>query len=639
MAFEHARALRGMSAALAAESRHKEAEQALSLAGERFELAGNQAQLAGLRLDQAALLERRGEREAATAMAEDALGLAEAGGFDVEIILTRLLLSDLALPDLERAEVHLTEASKRSEGIGLPHLRYRIDWRRGRIQRLAGNPSEALRLLEDAIERIEQDRLELSRESLRRSFLRDKTEAYENLLELHLAEGGEANLRRAFEVAERAKSRALVDLLIGNVDERMPSVDDPELLVRLRELRADLNAIYNTMLGGSRDGERAVALDMLQQRAVELEREISSLQARGRGPLRDEPLVDPDAMADFQAQLAPGEILLAYHVVNDEVIAFLSDRSQMRVVRDVCRASAILAHLWRLSAQFDRFQVGAGFTARHGSQLEASASRVLAALYDALLRPIAPALKEMSHVEEGVPALTIVPHGALHQVPFHALFDGERYLIDDYEIAYAPSTTVKFLCQARTPRHMGASLVMAVDDPRIPAALQEAESVASWLEGATVLVGAEARCDELASRAGACDVVHLACHGMFRADNPMYSSLQLHDGWLTADDILGLRLDGALVTLSACESGRGQVIGGDEVLGLSRAFLGAGAASLAVSLWLVQDDTTATLMTDWYHGLYDGMEPAAALREAQLRLKADYPHPYYWAPFILLGRR
>jgi CHAT domain-containing protein len=94
-----------------------------------------------------------------------------------------------------------------------------------------------------------------------------------------------------------------------------------------------------------------------------------------------------------------------------------------------------------------------------------------------------------------------------------------------------------------------------------------------------------------------------------------------------------------LVTLSACESGRGTVLLGDEVIGLPRAFLGAGAASVVVSLWLVQDETTVTLMTHWYRQLRERMGRAASLRAAQEVLRERYPHPYYWAPFVLIGQR
>jgi CHAT domain-containing protein len=93
-----------------------------------------------------------------------------------------------------------------------------------------------------------------------------------------------------------------------------------------------------------------------------------------------------------------------------------------------------------------------------------------------------------------------------------------------------------------------------------------------------------------------------------------------------------------MVTLSACESGRSRVMVGDEILGLIRAFLGAGAATLIVSQWLVQDEATAFLMTHLYEEMQRRPDKAAALRAAQLATKARYPHPYYWAPFLLIGQ-
>jgi CHAT domain-containing protein len=140
--------------------------------------------------------------------------------------------------------------------------------------------------------------------------------------------------------------------------------------------------------------------------------------------------------------------------------------------------------------------------------------------------------------------------------------------------------------------------------------------------------------------AASADLLHLACHGLFRADNPIFSALKLEDGWLTAVDVLKLNLTSTLVTLSACESGRGGVLAGDEVIGLTRAFLGAGAATLLVSLWLAPDQATAALMADWYRRLGQAQfrRPAAALRAAQRALQRRYPHPYYWASFTIVGR-
>jgi CHAT domain-containing protein len=118
----------------------------------------------------------------------------------------------------------------------------------------------------------------------------------------------------------------------------------------------------------------------------------------------------------------------------------------------------------------------------------------------------------------------------------------------------------------------------------------------------------------------------------------MFSALRLYDGWLTAADVLALDLSDSLVTLSVCESGRSDGLRGDEVLGLTRAFLGAGARALLVTLWLIEDEVSASVMTDLYQQFEQGAGYSTALRTAQLALKAKRPHPYYWAPFIVIGQ-
>jgi len=135
----------------------------------------------------------------------------------------------------------------------------------------------------------------------------------------------------------------------------------------------------------------------------------------------------------------------------------------------------------------------------------------------------------------------------------------------------------------------------------------------------------------------ACGLLHLATHGAFRADNPLFSWLRLADARLTVRDIYSLRLPRAsLVTLSACETGLGGLRGGD-VLGLSQSFLAAGARSLLLSLWAVDDVSTAQLMASFYRRLAAGQTKVAALREAQQEMRERYPHPFYWAGFVLVG--
>jgi CHAT domain-containing protein len=287
----------------------------------------------------------------------------------------------------------------------------------------------------------------------------------------------------------------------------------------------------------------------------------------------------------------------------------------------------------RLASQLDRFSAGPEFVARHLSVLARSAQQALADLYAELIAPLAGRLDMIM----GRPRrLVVVPHGLLHQIPFHALCGGGRTLLDDFEITYAPSTTALTTEQPVAPRNGGA-LVVGVADPLIPRVSQEVAAVARHLAGAELLSDEQASLRALRELAPGRAVLHLACHGLFRSDNPIFSALRLSDGWLTAADIARLDLRGALVALSACESGRGRVYDGDEVVGLTRAFLAAGARTLLVSHWLVHDETAAALMEIWYAEMQAGQSAAAALRTAQLAIRERSPHPYYWAPFFLVG--
>ena len=634
MAHERARALRGMGVALAATSNLEEAEQALAEASELFAAAGNSSLLCGVMLDQSLVQEKRGEPDAALGHARRALERVQEKDWSLQRVYAHLRLVDLLLPDVDRAEPHLIVARQLSERLALPQLRYRLNERLGRLKRLQGNEEEALVALEEAIHEIERLRDTVTHESMRASFLLDKIGAYEELLKVHLSRWAESDPRGVFDVAERAKSRGLVDLLTGIAKRPTQTADEP-LQERIRNLQADLNATYNQLLGvgGAAPG---TPLPNLHGRAVELEREISELRLRSV-PTTSDPFTTA-TRSDVWENLPSDVTLLAYHIVGDEIIAFVGERDRVQLIRDCGTVEAVKRLLRQLDVQWDRMGAGQNFVEQHAEYLTRLTQRVLASLHDELVAPLEQLLG-LSSTREDARRITIIPHGLLHRVPFHALFDGESYLIDRFEISYAPSATVFSLCQRQVPRGLGRAVVVSVADPLIPNVAEEARAVASHLPGAEVLADGRATTGAVRERAPGCGVLHLACHGMFRADNPMFSSLGLHDGWFTATDVLQLDLEGAIVALSACESARNQVLAGDELLGLARGFLGAGASSLVASLWLVQDETTSWMMENWYARLQDGANRAAALRGAQLALKEKCPHPYYWAPFVLIGQR
>lgn len=633
---DRARALWGMGSTLITRSEFEEAETVLAEAAEHFAAADNAPLLSGVMLEQAALQKARGDHQAAVATSRRALDLVSGKDLSVQRVYAHLRLADLLLSDVAEAEVHLLEARRLAERLALPHLRYRLNERLGRLRRLQGRDEEALVLLEAAVDEIERLRGTVTLETLRASFLRDKTAAYEELLRLYLARRTQDDSRRAFIVAERAKSRALVDLLAGVTRVTEAAADD-SLETRIRDLQSELNVTYTQMLHGTDESELGIPLPDLRGQAFELEGEISQLRLRAAAAMPD--IFAPPVSSDSLEYSPSDVILLAYHIVGDEVIAFIDAQDGIRSVRNLGSVATVARLVQQLDVEWDRLRAGRKFVERHKALLEGSTRQVLTSLYGELVRSLEPYLNQAPE-EIGVPRkLAIVPHGVLHRVPFHALFDGQSYLLERFEIAYAPSAKIYSLCQQRASRSLDHALVLSVADPWIPAVTEEAQAVGRHFPSSEVLSDHLATIEALRAKSPGCGVLHLACHGMFRSDNAMFSSLKLYDGWLTAADTMALDLDGALVTLSACESGRNEVFAGDEVIGLTRAFLGAGVATLVASLWLVQDETTARLMARWYEYLHEGVGRAAALRKAQLALREECSHPYYWAPFILIGQR
>jgi CHAT domain-containing protein len=231
-----------------------------------------------------------------------------------------------------------------------------------------------------------------------------------------------------------------------------------------------------------------------------------------------------------------------------------------------------------------------------------------------------------------------VPHDILHAVPFHALHDGARDALDRWEFAYAPSAAVWRACRTRPEPVADRSLLFGVPDSQIAFVSEELAGLQGIVPNASVYEGDRATIDAV-PHDGAYRYIHFATHAIFRRDNPLFSGLRLADGWLVAGDLYRRRLECSLATLSACQTGASALAPGDETLGLTRAFLHAGARAVMASLWMAHDAATAELMQACYAGLAQGQGRAAALRAAQQAVRSRYPHPYHWAAFALIGAR
>jgi CHAT domain-containing protein len=208
---------------------------------------------------------------------------------------------------------------------------------------------------------------------------------------------------------------------------------------------------------------------------------------------------------------------------------------------------------------------------------------------------------------------------------------GERF-----ELAMAPSGRIAVRGFSRQPVLPRKILALA-ESSRLPHTAGEAACVAALFEQGHAYIGGEATIETLRSHAHDADVLHLACHAQFRSDNPRFSALHLHDGALTVEMAEALPLQACTVVLSACETGLAEVSTGDEMIGLVRAFLVAGAARVVASQWPVDDAVTASFMSQFYGALVRGLGAAQALSHAQTVIRRTHPHPYFWAAFSLYG--
>jgi len=269
---------------------------------------------------------------------------------------------------------------------------------------------------------------------------------------------------------------------------------------------------------------------------------------------------------------------------------------------------------------------------------ENDTSPSLKQIYTWLIAPVKSQLKTSM--------LAIVPYGAINELPFAALTDGEHFIGDTYSVFYLPSVSV--LPYIHPKSNFGGSqiLVLANDTetglPRLNYAYDEARAVAS-LFGVQPNLGRASTASNLRAFAGDFEILHLIAHINTDSKNPRLSRINMNheitdDGPLELNQLAALDLRKTnLVVLSGCQSQMGKRSEGDDVISLSRAFMYAGAPSVIASLWNVDDEATRHLMVAFYTHLRAGLAKAEALRAAEIDIRQEYPNPYYWAAFVLTG--
>ncbi|MGC1620320.1 MAG: CHAT domain-containing protein, partial [Candidatus Acidiferrum sp.] len=552
--------------------------------------------------------------------------------------LAHLLLARIALQvgELPAAQSETDDAVSKISGLQAPVLAYQTHFLRGQLAQSRGDRCAALASYQQARKSLEALRSRLHAEELKISFVKNRLQVYEALVDLYLSgDASESSATEAFSCIEAAKSRSMTEMIFQS-GQSLPLGDagQSELVRRIRDLREELNWYYHRIeLEQLRPEETsAKRLGQLQQKALSHENEL--LRTLRELPSHERENATLEAPADFsleklQSALPIDSALIEYYSTGDRLVAALVTRNSIEIT-PITVFSRVIHFLNLLRFQLSKFRMGATYTQRFAEPLLQATQSHLEALFAELISPLRPHL-QAKH-------LIFVPHGPLHFLPFHALKIDDSYLCDSYTISYAPSATVFALCQEKPPTEMTASLVMGIPDERAPHILAEVQSVAAILPQSHLFLGGQATADALRKKGSQSALLHIATHGTYRQDNPMFSGIRLGDGYLNLYDLYQMRLSARHVTLSGCATGMNFVAAGDELLGLQRGLFCAGASSLLLSLWDVHDRSTADLMQSFYTGYMETGDMAASLQSAMKQLRQQNPHPYFWAPFALFGQ-
>jgi CHAT domain-containing protein len=639
MRYEAAKTLANEATAYGQQGKAVQALELFAKAREMFAKEANRVWPRLLDLYQALLLFHEGRHFEARRLCVAAAAFFDEAKLHSKAVIAHLLLARIALQlgEAEEAVKHADAAVERLCSVMTPVLDYQVQFLLGQLAQKKGDLSAAHNSYQKARQALESLRTRIHTEELKISFGRNRLQVYEALVDILLAgAAGDASAAEAFAVIEAAKSRSMSEMIFRS-GQSLPMGDagQSHLVRRIRDLREDLNWYYHRIeleqLGADNNAENRIARlhEQAQAHEKELMRTLRELPAHERENATLEAPTD-FSLSYLQECLPTHAALVEYYSTGDRLIAVVVTRSRMEIV-SVSVFSRIQNVLQLLRFQLSKFRMGSSYTERFVGPMQRAAESHLELLYNELISPIRPLLDGCTH-------LVIVPHGPLHFLPFHALLQSGKYLCDDFSISYAPSATIFALCQRKEATANLRPVVFGVADQNAPEIDAEVKVVAEILAGAELLVGEKATVAALRARGASVGILHVATHGVYRQDNPMFSGIRLADGYLYLYDLYQMRIPARLVTLSGCATGMNVVAEGDELLGLQRGLFCAGASTLLLSLWDVHDETTAELMRNFYARFTASNDMAGSLRLAMQEIRAGHPHPYFWAPFFLTGQ-
>lgn len=502
----------------------------------------------------------------------------------------------------------------------------------GRMYEKLNQDEKAVESYRNSISVIEKIRGNLTIDEFKSTYFDNKREVYDRLLRMLLKMNKPVE---AFQISEQARARAFYDILANKKIDYKGSV--PGDLISLEQAkRIEIQKLYKLLQKGdvssfTDEGSRTAGLKQLREALASTQTEYEDIIQRIKlhNPAYAEMVtVQPVNLSDLKASLDDRTAVLAYWLSSNELIYWLITKSGIiyKSIPTDEKALSLLVERTRRTIQ---------------SNSDDEVKKNLSLLYSLLIAPVE---KDLALF----PNLVIIPNGSLHFLPFQALIDSRgEYLVQKFNLLYAPSASVFMVCNSKQikpgSKFMGMALsdIVLQDKPGLPGTGDELRKILPLFPDNIATFGNQSTETFVKKNAAGYNFIHFATHGSYNYSQPLYSHLlfppsEEDDGRFNVFEVFELSINASLVTLSACETGLGNISQGDELVGLSRAFLFAGSSSVIVSLWAVADYPTSLLMTNFYRYLKDhNLQEALTLAERDV-IKI-YPQPLYWSPFVLIG--
>lgn len=591
-----------------------------------LEIDRKQKDTLGISYDYANLglvFENMGNYDSANSYLNNALKISRQIKNPINEVKSLLALGKIAMKyqQHDKADKYFTDGLNICKKLNLTDWQWKFNLQLGKLYTSLNKNEQALEYLMQGINTIEPlpSKIRIKRTGPRLE--EDKSELYDSALGNLVSLGQN---QKAFELSERARARHFLDILGGKSFDFKQN-NTAALLFRESELRKSLGSTYDRYLKskGEQKTEAEKEYQNFQNEYDQVVKELSEINNR----LPSFVTIDTENIEALRSLIKPDTAIVSYYMATDILIIFTltSDILDLRVIPISKRELIDTIKNYR--------KMLTGFNPVKNAGLK---------LYQLLLKPSENVWKQKAD-------LVVVPHNALHFLPFSSLYDGEKYMVETRSIEILNSVNdLRYASSGQTAKRNdlamgGPEVTTGNPSSPIPFTMQELLSYGYTNKDATVLINEKATEGTFKKLAPLSKYIHLATHGTFDSVNPFDSSIYLskdkntkEDGILKLHEIVTLNLNSDLVTLSACNTALGTIGEGDEIIGLSSAFLTAGSKQVIASLWRISDLSTAILMKHFFRNKTT-MPTGKALRQAQLQVMKLFPHPAYWSGFILEG--